>query len=126
MDRRIQTTISLMETQLQRELSLEEMAESVNLSASRLRHLFKTETGRAPAHYLKEIRLRRAQELITTTYLSMKQVMSSVGVHDTGHFAKDFKRIYGVTPAEYRNRYRDADLSGKKGHAVEIAKSAAK
>lgn len=123
MDRRIRTTIALMETDLQRELSLEEMAQSVNLSASRLRHLFKTETGIAPAQYLKVVRLRRAQELITTTYLSMKQVMSSVGVHDTGHFAKDFKRIYGLTPAEYRDWHRDANLIDENGR---IATSAAK
>ena len=108
-----------METQLQRELTLEEMAQSVNLSASRLRHLFKAETGVAPAQYLKVIRLRRAQELITTTYLSMKQVMTKVGVHDTGHFAKDFKRVYGLTPAEYRERHRDGKLNGETGHAFE-------
>lgn len=125
MDQRIRTTIALMETHLQGELSLEELAQSVNLSASRFRHLFKAETGVAPAQYLKVIRLRRAQELITTTYLSMKQVMSSVGVHDTGHFAKDFKRMYGLTPGEYRERHRDANLSGD-GRVHPIAKSAAK
>ena len=119
MDQRIRTTIDLMESHLQSELSLEEMAQCVNLSASRLRHLFKAETGVAPAQYLKVIRLRRAQELITTTYLSMKQVMSKVGVHDTGHFAKDFKRIYGLTPGEYRERHRDANLSGETGRALE-------
>lgn len=115
MDQRIRATIALMETHLQRELSLEELAESVNLSASRLRHLFKAETGVAPAQYLKVIRLRRAQELITTTYMSMKQVMTKVGVHDTGHFAKDFKRFYGLTPCEYRERHRDAGVDGKNG-----------
>lgn len=119
MDQRIQTAISLMETHLNRELSLEEMAQSVNLSSSRLRHLFKAETGVAPAQYLKEIRLRRAQELITTTFLSMKQVMSSVGVHDTGHFAKDFKRFYGVTPAEYRHRHRDLNAGSGTSRALE-------
>lgn len=123
MDERVRSAIDLMETHLQRELSLEEMAQSVNLSASRLRHLFKAETGVAPAHYLKVMRLRRAQELITTTYLSMKQVMTSVGVHDTGHFAKDFKRVYGLTPVEYRERHRSANGNGE---GTGIAKSAAK
>jgi transcriptional regulator GlxA family with amidase domain len=118
MDQRIRTAIALMETQLQRELSLEEIAQSMNLSSSRLRHLFKAETGVAPAQYFKVIRLRKAQELITSTYLTMKQVMSSVGVHDTGHFAKDFKRIYGVNPAEYRNRYRGATPNGEKSRAL--------
>jgi transcriptional regulator GlxA family with amidase domain len=107
MDQRIRTAIVLMETDLHRELSLEGVAQSVNLSASRLRHLFKAEIGITPAQYLKEVRMHRARELIATTYLSMKQVMSSVGVHNTGHFAKDFKRIYGRTPVEYRDCHRE-------------------
>lgn len=118
MDQRIRTAIALMETHLHRELSLEEMAQSVNLSASRLRHLFKAETGIAPAHYLKVIRMRRARELIATTYLTMKQVMSRVGVHNTGHFAKDFKRIYGLTPTGYRDRHRDANPCAENGRTL--------
>jgi two-component system, response regulator YesN len=126
MEQRIRTAIALMETHLHRELSLEELAQSVNLSASRLRHLFKAETGITPAQYLKKIRMRRAQELIATTYLTMKQVMSSVGVRDRGNFAKDFKKIYGLTPAEYRNRYRDANQPVENGTQRQIARSAAK
>ena len=126
MDQRIRTAIAFMEKHLHRELSLEEMAQSVNLSRSRLRHLFKAETGITPSQYLKEIRMRRAQELIATTYLTMKQVMSSIGVHNTGHFARDFKKIYGRTPAEYRNYHRDANPHVENGPHSRIARSAAK
>jgi AraC-like DNA-binding protein len=35
----------------------------------------------------------------------MKQIMSKIGMHDKGQFAKDFKKIYGVNPAQYRHRY---------------------
>ncbi|MBA3240337.1 MAG: helix-turn-helix transcriptional regulator [Acidobacteria bacterium] len=107
-----------METHLHRELSLEEIAQSVNLSASRFRHLFKAETGIAPAQYLKVIRMRRARELIATTYLTMKQVMSRVGGRDRTHFAKDFKRIYGLTPAEYRDRHRGTNPRAENGRTL--------
>lgn len=109
MDQRIRIIIHLMEKNLHRELSLEEMAQSVNLSSSRLRHLFKTEVGISPAQYLKTLRMQKAKDLIETTFLNMKQIMNRIGVGDKRHFAKDFKKIYGLTPAQYRGYSRGSD-----------------
>jgi len=106
MDQRVETAILQMEKQLHRELSLEVIARSVNLSSSRFRHLFKTETGTTPAQYLKTLRMRRAKELVETTFLNMKQIMGRIGVRDKRHFAKDFERTYGLTPTQYRARCR--------------------
>ncbi len=97
-----------MEGSLHRDLSLEEMAQAVNLSDSRLRHIFKAETGLSFAQYRKSLRMRRAKELIDTTFLSMKQIRSRVGAGDRSHFARDFKKINGLTPADYRRRHGGA------------------
>lgn len=105
MDQRIQVVIDLMEEYLYHDFSLEEMARVVNLSSSRFSHLFKNETGISFVQYLKSRRMQRAKELIATTFLSMKQIMSKVGMHDKSHFAQDFKKIYGMTPTQYRARY---------------------
>lgn len=105
MDPRIQMVIAIMKNDLNRGVSVEDIARSVNLSSSRLRHLFKGETGNSPAHYLKTLRILEAKELLETTFLNMKQIMSKIGVHDKGQFAKDFKKIYGVNPAQYRHRH---------------------
>lgn len=109
MDQRIQIVIHLMEKNLHHELSLEEIAQSINLSSSRLRHLFKAEVGISPAQYLKMLRMQRAKDLIETTFLNMKQIMNRIGVSDKRHFAKDFKKIYGLTPAQYRGSSRSVD-----------------
>jgi len=106
MDQRVEIAILEMEKKLHRELSLEEIAQSVNLSSSRFRHLFKMETGATPAQYLKTLRMRRAKELVETTFLNMKQIMGRIGVRDKRHFAKDFERTYGLTPTQYRVRCR--------------------
>ena len=105
MDRRVQIVIALMEERLHRALSLELMAQSVNLSPSRFRSLFKAETGSSPMQYLKALRMRRARELTEMTLLSMKQIMWEIGVRDKRHFAEDFKKAYGLTPSQYRARY---------------------
>lgn len=81
---------------------MEDVARSVNLSSSHLNRLFRIETGFSPLQYLKSVRMRKAKELIDTTFLNVKQVMNTVGVKDKCHFARDFKRAYGLTPSQYR------------------------
>lgn len=111
MDQRVQIVLALIEEDLRRELSLEDLAKSVNLSASRLRHLFSTETGTSPGQYLKSIRIRKAKEMLETTFLSVKQIMSLVGFVDRKHFACDFKKAYGASPTEYRKLHFNAKPS---------------
>jgi AraC family transcriptional regulator of arabinose operon len=106
MDERIKRVLVEMEKRLDSELSLDVLAQSVNLSTSRFRHLFKAETGTTPAQYLKSLRMSRAKKLVETTFLNIKQIMCSIGVRDKRHFAKDFERTYGLTPTQYRARLR--------------------
>ena len=88
-----------MEERLDAALTLEELARAVNLSASHFRHLFKAETGASPVRYLNSLRMRAARELMETTFLSVKQVRSRVGVNDKKHFINGFKKLHGLTPA---------------------------
>ncbi|HEX8130518.1 MAG TPA: helix-turn-helix domain-containing protein [Pyrinomonadaceae bacterium] len=105
MDSRILKVIELMRSNLHRPLSISEMATSVNLSYSRLEHLFKAETGTTPATYRKRLRIERACELLETTFLTIQQIVVTVGIHDESHFVKDFKKAYGMNPSQYRKHY---------------------
>lgn len=107
----MQIIIALIEEDLRRELSLEELAGSVNLSASRLRHLFSAEMGITPMQYLKSIRLRKAKQMLETSFLSVKQIIGLVGIGDRNHFTSDFKKAYGVSPTEYRKLHFNAKQS---------------
>lgn len=112
MDRRVQIAIILLKADLQREIVLGETARFVNLSPSRLHHLFKAETGMSLMRYLKSLRLERARELLETTFLSVKQVMTTSGLKNKSHFVKEFKKAYGMTPTQYRRAatvYLDLD-----------------
>lgn len=117
MDPRVQMIVSLMRQEFHRDLTLGELAQSVNLSTSYLHHLFKAETGTSPWLYLNSLRLERARELLVTTMLSVKQVMVCVGMKDVSHFGREFKKAYGKPPGMYRmsarlNAYTDGIRRG--------------
>ncbi|HEY0761707.1 MAG TPA: AraC family transcriptional regulator [Pyrinomonadaceae bacterium] len=101
---RVKWVIQLMQGDPSRSFTLEKMAQSVNLSAPYFCYLFKSITGVPPAKYLKSLRMQQAATLLTSTFLSVKQIVRNVGLADESHFVRDFKRMYGVTPSEYRNR----------------------
>ena len=104
-DCRVRNVIKLMELFLDRPLSVSDLAKSVNLSTWRLCHIFKHETDRPPLQYLRTLRMLHAKRLLETTFLSVKQIMSEVGVRDESHFVRDFKATYGQSPARYRQSF---------------------
>lgn len=105
MDRRVRKVILIMQCDLRCNVGLDELARAVNLSLSRLRHLFTCEIGRAPAQYLKLLKMQRARELAEgERFLSVKQVMDEVGAIDRSHFLRDFKLAHGMTFTHCRLR----------------------
>ncbi len=104
MDQRVQRVIVLMKDNLHREIPLIKMARIIGLSSSRLRHLFKVETNLTPTQYLNHLRMQEAKEQLETTSLSVKEIMTSVGMSDPSDFTRAFKRAYGVTPTQVRSR----------------------
>jgi AraC-like DNA-binding protein len=80
----------------------------VNLSPSRLSHLFKRETGVPPQEFLKQIRMYHARTLLEDTFLSVKEIMALCGFNDASHFIRDFERVYGKTPRRYREHHLES------------------
>lgn len=102
MDRRIELVILKIETETSASWDTASLAKTVDLSPSRLRHLFKQETGTSPAQYLKEFRLRKAETMLRTTFLSVKEILNLVGIASNSHFVRDFRSMHGMTPTAYR------------------------
>lgn len=121
MDPRVQIAIAVMKGNLHQDRSFDEAAVFVNLSSSRLRHLFTLETGVSPAQYLRTLRMEHAKELLESTWLSVLQIVLRVGLQDRSHFEREFKRLYGLTPAQHRARSRLTILAKETGS---IARSA--
>jgi AraC-like DNA-binding protein len=77
-------------------------AQALNISTSRFRHVFKQETGLPFARFVKLVRLHRARKLLLETRLRIKEVAANTGFNDVSHFVKDFKSVYGESPARLR------------------------
>ena len=110
MDPRVQTIITLMGNDLEHDIPLSELVRVVNLSPSHLQRLFKVEVGMTTFRYMKLLRMERAKYLLESGFLSVKEIMKAVGIHNRSHFVKDFKKLYGRTPTQMRVRRPGDDL----------------
>jgi transcriptional regulator GlxA family with amidase domain len=120
MDRRVQHVIDLMQQHLRRGLTLCEMAQAVHLAPEHLCRRFKAETGSPPAKYLKGLRMQKAKELLGTTHLSVKEIMTLVGINDVSHFVRDFRLNCGLTPTQYRALRGGAELGKENVAALRV------
>jgi transcriptional regulator GlxA family with amidase domain len=106
MDARVEVTIKTMHQSLADQVSLILLSRSVNLSPSRLRQLFKKETGRSPMQYLQELRMQHAEYLLRNTFLSVKEIAFMSGVRQVSSFVHTFKKRHGISAGEFRARNR--------------------
>src|ERR1700686_168725 len=91
---RVQIAIDFMNDNFQRRVSLTELARVANLSRSHLSRLFKTETKLSPWEYLIRLRMEKARQLLTTSPLSIKQIMAEVGYDNRSNFVRHFRRYF--------------------------------
>jgi AraC family transcriptional regulator len=101
MDKRVCVTIDIMKAKSRHRLLVADLARMVKLSPWHFTHLFKAETSKSPMQYLKEVRMRQAEEMLRETSLSLKEVASAIGLSDRSHFSREFKRLHGLTPKEF-------------------------
>ncbi|HXD29545.1 MAG TPA: AraC family transcriptional regulator [Pyrinomonadaceae bacterium] len=115
MDPRVEKIEQLMRDNVQREWSLPELAQTVNLSVWRLSHIFVSEVGKSPMQYLRQLRMDRARYLLETSFLSVKEIAHQVGLNDESHFVRDFKKLHGDAPTRYRLRSRSDPMNSGNG-----------
>lgn len=112
MDQRVRRIVLTINENLARESSLDELARSVNLSPSRMYHVFKADMGISIKQYTRMMRMLRAMELLSNSFLSIKEITRMIGAGDESHFVRDFKEGCSLTPTQYRNSHHDdADTS---------------
>lgn len=85
------------------DISLEKAAEHLGLSASYFSRLFSKETGESFIDYVIRLRVGLAKELLKTTKYKVYEVSEMVGYDNPHYFSRIFKKVTGVSPAEYKD-----------------------
>ena len=81
---------------------LSQLADRYAMSPNHLSNIFKTVTGKTISAYCGELRIQRAQELLRTTPMKLRQIAETLGYYDQYHFCKAFKKATGMSPSAYR------------------------
>ncbi|MEG1585254.1 MAG: two-component regulator propeller domain-containing protein [Bacteroidales bacterium] len=86
------------------ELTVDDLVSMAGLSRSVFFKKLKSLTGLAPIEFIREMRIKRAAQLIETRQYNISQVAYMVGMNDPRYFSRCFKQKYGMTPTEYKEQ----------------------
>lgn len=87
---------------------VEELSTKVGLSTSQFYRKLKKLTGQVPNAYLRNFRLQRAAELLSSNKgLNVSEVMYSIGIESNSYFSTSFKKLHGVSPSEFLKKYQN-------------------
>lgn len=104
----------IMAANLEEPLTLQELADAIALSLRQLERLFQRYFSMGPAQYYMNLRLRRAQELLTHTSMPIMEVTVACGFQSASHFSKAYRSLFGYSPSQERAN----DLQRAPGVAV--------
>lgn len=103
-------TKSFIEDANDRFVSLQEIANHLGVSADHLGRIIKKEIGISFNDYQKTFKSQKAAEMLVNTDKTITDIAESVGFSNTSFFSKCFRRIYKVSPLEYRHIYKNGDV----------------
>ena len=83
-------------------LTVDELVEEMGMGRTVFFNKLKSMTGLSPVEFIREMRIKRAAQLLEERQYNITEVTYMVGMNDSRYFAKCFKNTYGVTPSEYR------------------------
>lgn len=99
---RFKGVIEYIDENLDRNISLVDLAALMGLSPSRFSHVFKVAYGVAPYRYILERRIERAKVLLCNSDATVAAISEEVGFSSQGRFSRVFTRSTGTTPSVYR------------------------
>src|SRR5690349_11278223 len=86
-------------------ISVEELAEKYALGRRHFERRFKKATNNTPVEYIQRVKIEAAKKRLETGVKNVNEVMFDVGYSDTKAFRNVFKKITGLSPVDYKNKY---------------------
>jgi AraC family transcriptional regulator len=102
---RLRRIKEFVDAKMEDELTVSEMAQSVELSAAHFSRMFRKSTGESPHHFVLCNRVERAKEMLRAAEARVLDVAVACGFKTQQHFARVFRRMCGVSPTEYRREF---------------------
>ena len=87
---------------LDQKITNDALAQIAELSTAHFSAVFKQTEGMSPHRYVLQCRVRRTQQLLTSTEMSVAEIADAVGFSNQSHCIHYFREIVGVTPGDYR------------------------
>lgn len=100
----VQRAINYLGKNLEKKLTLNQLAKEIGYSPTYFTTLFKKETNYSPISYFSHLKIVKASELLDYTNMKVKEISFHLGYSDPYYFTKDFKKKMGLSPRNYRNR----------------------
>ena len=104
-DRIILKAQELIEKSINKKISVEDIAEQLALGRRSLERRFKSATGNSVLEYIQRVKMEVAKRNFETSMKTIHEVMYAIGYNDIKAFRTTFKKITGITPVAYRNKY---------------------
>jgi AraC-like DNA-binding protein len=101
----ISQAIDQMHKNLQQDLDLDHLAALANLSKFHFIRRFRAATGHTPIQHFIHLKMEHACALLDSSDAAIKSVASSLGYNDPLYFSRQFKKIIGISPQEYRRSH---------------------
>lgn len=102
-ERQVNQAVHWLSVQYAQPVSIDQLAKSLGYHRTHLSKIFKKQMGVSPMQFLMQVRLDQAKSLLQS-HLTVEQVASSVGFADPLYFSKQFRKRFGESPTQYRNR----------------------
>lgn len=104
-DTQILQAQEFIEQRFSEKISVEELADAIAVGRRSFERRFKKATGNTVVEYLQRVKIEAAKRSFESSRKNVNEVMFDVGYTDTKAFRDVFKKITGLTPVEYRNKY---------------------
>ena len=104
-DEAVQKTQQYIEEKFDDKITVEELAGKCAVGRRTLERRFKKATGNTVVEYMQRVKIEAAKRSFETSRKNISEVMFDVGYTDTKAFRDVFRKITGLTPVEYRNKY---------------------
>ncbi len=105
-DESLADVLGWIERNLEKRLSIDDIAKEAGMSPRSLSRKFREQTGATPASWVRQARVRHAQSLLETSGHNINRVATLVGFRSTPTFRAQFQRIVGRSPTDYRRMFR--------------------